>query len=102
MQKLEDLVAELANFAAFDCEWHREDLQENKEKGWENDIYCFCLIDNADSIEKFHIDRFGGNRVLFLTSILETVERYDMLVGYCIFGDRDIDSDLKHLENNCA
>jgi DNA polymerase elongation subunit (family B) len=93
--RIEDLVPELANFGTFDCEWHKE----NKKK---DDIYCFCLSDNTGHTETFHIDKFGGDRRAFMTIILETMEKYDMLVGYYIFGDRDIDSDLKHLEDNCA
>ena len=30
------------------------------------------------------------------------MERYDLLAGYYIFGDYNIDSDLKHLRINCA
>jgi DNA polymerase family B len=99
--RLEEDVPELKNFACFDCEWHQEDL-ENKEKRRANDIYCFGLVDNNGNIEKFHINRFGGDQLLFMTAVLEAMEKYDMLVGYYIFGDYDIDSDLKHLENNCA
>lgn len=90
--KIEDQVPELANFAAFDCEWHREN----------QDIYCFCLTDNTGHTESFHINRFGGDRHAFMTAIIETMEKYDLLVGYYIFGDYNIDSDLKHIENNCA
>jgi hypothetical protein len=97
--RLEDLVPELADFATFDCEWHKDDFKNNKKKG---DLYCFCLSDNAGRTETFHVDRFGGDRLAFMTAILETMEKYDMLVGYYIFGDRDIDSDIHHLENNCA
>ena len=101
IQSLEEAIPELRNFASFDCEWHREGF-ENKGKGRANDIYCFCLVDNNGNIEKLHINRFGGDHLLFMTAILESMEKYDMLVGYYIFGDHDIDSDLKHLEINCA
>ena len=89
--RIEDQVPELANFATFDCEWHKEN----------QDIYCFCLTDTACQTETLHINRFGGDRQLFMAAILGTMGWYDMLVGYYIFGDRDIDTDLKHLEINC-
>lgn len=41
--RIEDQVPELANFATFDCEWHKEN----------QDIYCFCLTDNAGQTEHF-------------------------------------------------
>ena len=97
--RIEGLVPELANFAAFDCEWHKENPRDNKKK---DDIYYFSLTDNTGHTETFHIDRFGGNRHAFMTTILETMQKYDLLVGYYIFGDRDIDSDLKHVEINCT
>jgi hypothetical protein len=90
--RIEDQVAELAYFAAFDCEWHKQN----------QDIYCFCLTDNTGHTQTFHINRFGGDRHAFMTAILEIMGKYDLLIGYYIFGDYNIDSDLKHLENNCA
>ena len=45
--RIEDLVPELANFAAFDCEWHKEN----------QDIYCFCLTDNTDHRAHLYGDR---------------------------------------------
>jgi hypothetical protein len=97
---LEEAFPELRNFACFDCEWHREGF-ENKGNRRVNDIYCFCLVDNKGHIEKFHINRFAENQLLFMTAILEAMKKYDMLAGYYIFGDHDIDSDLKHLQSNC-
>jgi hypothetical protein len=97
--RIDDLVPEMARFASFDCEWHEEDLKDSNKK---DNIYCFCLTDNKGHTETFHLDKFGGDRHAFTTTILETMENYDMLIGYYIFGDYNIDSDLKHLENNCA
>jgi hypothetical protein len=81
----------------------------------------FCVIFTYDVVSKlvsFHIKpvvilksqilhqrlAFGlaGNQQLFITTILEAMEKYDLLAGYYIFGDFNIDSDLKHVENNCA
>ena len=46
-------VPELGRMAVFDCEWYRDDLKENREKGIAGNIYAFCLVDghgNSTSI----------------------------------------------------
>jgi hypothetical protein len=61
-------------FAAFDCEWYREDLNSNIENGSAGKIYCFCLVDSQGVTRTLHINQFGGDATKFLLSILEVIK----------------------------
>jgi DNA replicative helicase MCM subunit Mcm2 (Cdc46/Mcm family) len=93
-------------FAAFDCEWYREDLKSNIEKGRAGKIYCFCLVDSQGVTRTLHIDQFGGNETKFLLSILEAIKPYDVLIGYAILAKKNqykkgsIDGDVEILRGN--
>jgi len=50
-------VPEFKNFAAFDCEWYRNDLEGNIESGRADNIYCFCLTDNKGRNVQMHLDQ---------------------------------------------
>ena len=107
-QKVEDPVGEPApfedyirNFASFDCEWYRSDVKENNDNGRADQIYCFCLIDVSGKKEQLHINQFNGDRNAFMNAILDVIERYSLLIGYWIFGDNRILSDLDHIKINC-
>ena len=58
--KLENIPG-FNKFAAFDCEWYREDLKCNIENGSAGKIYCFCLVDNQGVTRTLHINQFGGD-----------------------------------------
>nr|MDQ6863192.1 hypothetical protein [Thermoproteota archaeon] len=100
------------NFASFDCEWYKSDVKENRDKDCADQIYCFCLIDVHGKREQLHINQFGGDRdafmnaildvMEFMNAILDVMERYPLLVGYWIFGDNRILSDLDHIKMNCV
>ena len=93
-------------FAAFDCEWYREDLKINIENGRAGKIYCFCLVDNQGVTKTLHINQFGGDATKFLLSILEVIKTYDTLVGYAILAKKNeykkgsIDGDVEILRRN--
>ena len=55
-------IPELGKFAVFDCEWHRDDLIENRQKGIAGDIYAFCLVDSHGTIERLHVNNFTDRR----------------------------------------
>jgi DNA polymerase elongation subunit (family B) len=94
-------VPELHKFACFDCEWYREDLRENNNKGQAGKIYTFCLVDNQGENVKLHIDQFDGDRYTFTSAILNAIERYDSLAGFAIFSGKDFASDIDHIKINC-
>ena len=55
-------VPELGRMAAFDCEWHRDDLKENLAKGIAGDIYAFCLVDSQGKEVKLHANNYPDRR----------------------------------------
>ena len=93
-------------FAAFDCEWYREDLKTNIENGRAGKIYCFCLVDSQGVTKTLHIKQFGGDATKFLLSILEVITTYDTLIGYAILAKKiaykkgSIDGDVEILCRN--
>ena len=86
--KLEN-IPEFNKFAAFDCEWYREDLKSNIENGSAGKIYCFCLVDSQGVTRTLHINQFGGDATKFLLSILEVIKTYDTLIGYAILAKKN-------------
>jgi DNA replicative helicase MCM subunit Mcm2 (Cdc46/Mcm family) len=94
------------NFAAFDCEWYREDLKSNIENGRSGKIYCFCLVDNQGFKRTLHINQFDSDETKFLLSILEIIKPYDTLIGYAILAKKNqykkgsIDGDVEILRRN--
>jgi DNA polymerase elongation subunit (family B) len=94
-------VPEFANLATFDTEWYREDLKENRDKGRAGDIYALCLSDNQGNNTKLHIDHYKGDRSAFMSASLDTLEQYQVLVGFSIFSDKDFISDIDHIGMNC-
>jgi DNA polymerase elongation subunit (family B) len=101
---LVEKVPALGKFAVFDCEWYRDDLKENQEKGIAGDIYAFCLVDGHGSVEKLHVNHFTDRRE-FMSTILDVLGRYDTLAGYSILnskkGGKEFVSDLGHIVNSC-
>ncbi|MDQ6862975.1 MAG: hypothetical protein M3044_04050 [Thermoproteota archaeon] len=102
-ESLVTLVPGLKRFATFDTEWHIK-----SESGHEKDeIYCCCLIDANTNTSTLHINQFNGDRLAFLSEILDVMEKYDVLSGYNILQEKneryknDIDSDWVHLHENC-
>jgi hypothetical protein len=102
--ELVDSQPSLGKFATFDCEWYREDLTENREKGIAGNIYAFCLIDSYGRIEKLHVNQFV-DRQAFMSAILDIIGRYTTLAGYAILDSkkngRDFISDIGHIHTNC-
>jgi hypothetical protein len=110
LQEFLDKVPQLRNAAWFDCEWYRENRQENVMLGPAQDIYCLCLIDIHGNKVQLHLNQppYNGDKTAFMTAVLDIIERYDCLIGYNILAEkhdynknRGIDSDIKKIEKNC-
>jgi DNA polymerase elongation subunit (family B) len=101
---LVEKIPALGKFAVFDCEWFREDVKENRERGIAGNIYTFCLVDGHGTIEKLHVDNFRDRRE-FMSTILDVLGRYDSFAGYAILngrkGGKEFVSDLGQIVNNC-
>lgn len=101
-------VPEFKNFAAFDCEWYREDITANREAGRGGKIYCFCLVDNKGHEIKLHLRNFGNDESKFMLTVLDAIEHYDALIGYGILAEKKnefdkshIDGDIRQIGKNC-
>ena len=95
-------VPELGRFAVFDCEWYRDDLKENREKGIAGNMYTFCLVSSLEEV-RLHVNDFT-DRHAFMSTILETIENYDTLAGYAILNSKSNKKkfipDLGHITAN--
>ncbi len=107
-QDFKAMVPELENVAAFDCEWYRNNLKSNIESRRSDSIYCFCLTNNKGQNVRLHLDdNFHGDRVAFMTKILDIISSYDALIGYSILAQKkknkpsSFDADIVHLKQNC-
>jgi DNA polymerase elongation subunit (family B) len=106
LSPISENIPRFKKFAAFDCEWYREDLKSNIENGSAGKIYCFCLIDSQGVTRTLHINQFGGNATKFLLSILKVIESYNTLIGYAILAKKNqykngsIDGDVEILRRN--
>jgi DNA polymerase elongation subunit (family B) len=102
-----ELVPEFKNFAAFDGEWYREDLESNKNSGKAGMLYCFCLINNQGHEARLHLDEFNGHNGRFMSAILDQMQKYDALVGYAILAKKEewmrygINGDVEQIQLNC-
>jgi len=103
-----ELVPEFKNFAAFDGEWYRDDLESNKNSGKAGVLYCFCLINNQGREVRLHLDDFNGHSGRFMSAILDQMQKYDALVGYAILAKKaewmryGINGDVEQIQLNCA
>jgi hypothetical protein len=88
----------LGNIMAIDFEWTN------------NEIYAYCATDIQGNTTRMHLDdnEFKGDRTKFIHDILNSIVRYDTIVGYGISLDTtkewskdSIDGDWKMLEVNC-
>lgn len=93
-------VPEFKKFAAFDCEWYREDIAINKESGRAGKIYCFCLVDNMGHKIQLHLDDYAGNENRFMTAVLDAMEPYDALIGYGILSEKKNEFDRSHIDGD--
>jgi hypothetical protein len=78
-------VPELGKLAAIDCEWS------------DNSIYCFCSISPYGESVKLHVKRCK-NESEFVTKILDTIGKYDLLAGHNI---RGYNSDIDQIQKMC-
>jgi DNA polymerase elongation subunit (family B) len=92
-------VPALGRFGLADCEWYRNDIQENVSKGIADDIYAFSIASPGKKV-KLHVNNYP-DRKRFMSAILDEMKNYDTLAGYAIFSDKDFVSDLEHIANNC-
>ena len=70
-------------------------------KGQAGNLYAFCLVDNQGKSAQLHVNQYNNDRLMFMSAVLETIERYDTLAGFAIFSDKDFISDLDHIKVNC-
>lgn len=78
-------VPELGRFAVFDCECSSAG------------IYCFCLISPYGESVKLHVKRCKSE-LEFVTKILDTIEKYDIIAGHNITGSN---SDIDQIQKMC-